>query len=51
MKKLGTPESDPPKLEGKGGVSAEGETALPFFCASSLAPPLLAGLPDDPVED
>jgi hypothetical protein len=28
MKKLGTPDSDPPSVEGSGGVSAEGATAL-----------------------
>jgi hypothetical protein len=28
MKKLGTPDSDPPSVEGSGGVSAEGATTL-----------------------
>ncbi len=31
MKKLGTFESDPPSVEGSGGVSAEGDTALAFL--------------------
>lgn len=31
MKKLGTFESDPPSVEGSGGVSAEGDTALVFL--------------------
>lgn len=27
MKKLGTPDSDPPSVEGSGGVSEDGDTA------------------------
>jgi hypothetical protein len=30
MKKLGTPDSEPPSVEGRGGVSADGDTAFLF---------------------
>jgi hypothetical protein len=36
MKKLGTFESDPPSVEGSGGVSAEGDTALLFLPVMAL---------------
>jgi hypothetical protein len=45
MKKLGTPDSDPPKVEGSGGVSAEGETACACERASALASPAAPRFP------
>jgi hypothetical protein len=46
MKKLGTPESDPPRVEGNGGVSAEGEIAFPFAGACAPASPLAGCFPE-----
>ncbi|HWX88072.1 MAG TPA: hypothetical protein VNX67_07855 [Solirubrobacteraceae bacterium] len=43
MKKLGTPESDPPSVEGRGGVSADGETDFVFDGAPAFVFP---GAPD-----
>jgi hypothetical protein len=36
MKKLGTPEREPPKVEGNGGVSADGDTAFAFAPAADF---------------
>jgi hypothetical protein len=37
MKKLGTPEIEPPNVEGRGGVSEEGDTAFVFVWAAGFA--------------
>lgn len=43
MKKLGTPDSEPPSVEGSGGVSADGDTAVAFKFV--LAPGVAGGCP------
>jgi hypothetical protein len=49
MKKLGTFESDPPSVEGSGGVNVDGDTALAFapflFVAGLEGAGVVDGLP------
>jgi hypothetical protein len=43
MKKLGTPDSDPPSVDGTGGVSIDGDTGFAFALGPGFAGGCAAG--------